>query len=460
MMKNLLSKKLLTLLSLLLVLVLLAACTPAATPDEAPETPAADAEEVDEPEEPADDVEPEEPADVGEEAVTITFSVNVQPQLPLEFWQGIADAYMAENPHVTVELLPNPGAGVTIFEHQATLLATGQFPDVMVMQNPADFVPAGALYPFELDFLDFIEEPTVGMIGGNQYVANYKKQVIGVFYNRDMFEEHGWSVPETYAEFIALCEAIEAEGILPVSMGIRDGWPQIMLANMIAGTELLAANPGWGARRNADEVQFDNPDLIRAFERYQEIVQRFSGPHVAALSYTEMLEQFFNGTAAMLPMGSWVNADIYALGDDFNAGWFPMPGENDANVLSVFINEGLSVGATDNNQHPEVAKDFVRFFFTNEQVMSDFLFSEQLFWTTVEKFPFQMSPLRQEIGEMIIGMQFVEGFESMTGDDAFLPGLKDYFTNVLTQNIAMGNDVQSELQAFDAEWERANAALD
>ena len=457
-MKNLKSKKLLSLLSLLLVLALvgLVACTPAA--DDDPEPPPV---VEDDPEPPADDEDdPEPPADDEPEAVTITFSVNVQPQLPLEFWQGIADAFMDEYPHVTVELLPNPGAGVTIFEHQSTLLATGQFPDVMVMQNPADFVPAGALAPFPLDFLDFIEEPTVGMIGGNQYVANYKKQVIGVFYNRAMFAEHGWEVPGTYAEFIALCEAIEAAGILPVSMGIRDGWPQIMLANMLAGTELLAANPGWGARRNADEVQFDNPDLIRAFERYQEIVTRFSGPHVAALSYTEMLEQFFNGEAAMLPMGSWVNADIYALGDDFSAGWFPMPGENDANVLSVFINEGLSIGATENNQHQDVAKQFVRFFFTNEQVMSDFLFSEQLFWTTVEKFPFQMSPLRQEIGEMIIGMHFVEGFESMTGDDAFIPGLKDYFTNVLTQNIAMGNDVQAELQAFDAEWERANAALD
>ena len=452
-MKNLKLTKLLSLLSLLLVFVLIAACAADEPPAVAPAGTAADAPAG------AAAVDPA-PAANGAEPVTITFSVNVQPQLPMEFWQRIADSFMAAYPHVTVELLPNPGAGITIFEHQATLLATGQFPDVMVMQNPADFVPAGALYPFELDFLDFIAEPTVGMIDGRQYVANYKKQVIGVFYNRDMFAEHGWTVPQTYAEFIALCEAIEAAGILPVTMGIRDGWPQIMLANMLAGTELLAHTPDWGARRNRGEVQFDNPDLIRAFTRYQEIVQRFGGPHVAALSYTEMLEQFFNGTAAMLPMGSWVNADIYALGDAFNAGWFPMPGEHNADVLSVFINEGLSIGATANNQHQDVAKAFVRHFFTNEQIMSDFLFSEQLFWTTVYEFPFSMSPLRHEIGERISGMQFVEGFESMTGDAAFLPGLKDYFTNILTQNIAMGADVQAELQAFDAEWERAFAALD
>ena len=48
----------------------------------------------------------------------------------------------------------------------------------------------------------------------------------------------------------------------------------------------------------------------------------------------------------------------------------------------------------------------------------------------------------------------------MTGDDAFLPGLKDYFTNKMTQNIAIGADVEAELDAFDAEWEISNEAIE
>ena len=71
-----------------------------------------------------------------------------------------------------------------------------------------------------------------------------------------------------------------------------------------------------------------------------------------------------------------------------------------------------------------------------------------------------MIPLRKQMEEMIADMVQVEGFESMTGDDAFLPGLKDYFTNKMTQNIAIGADVEAELDAFDAEWEIANEALE
>jgi len=57
-------------------------------------------------------------------------------------------------------------------------------------------------------------------------------------------------------------------------------------------------------------------------------------------------------------------------------------------------------------------------------------------------------------------MQEVEGFESMTGDDAFLPGLKDFFTNKTTQNIANGADIGAELDAMDVEWDIANEALE
>ena len=71
-----------------------------------------------------------------------------------------------------------------------------------------------------------------------------------------------------------------------------------------------------------------------------------------------------------------------------------------------------------------------------------------------------MIPLRKNMEEQIASMQEVEGFESMTGDDAFLPGLKDYFTNKMTQNIAIGADVEAELDAFDAEWEIANEAIE
>lgn len=392
------------------------------------------------------------------EETKIVFCVNIQPQLPLEFWQSIADRYMAANPDVKVEIIGNPSSNVTLPQYEKDLLATDQFPDIMVMQNPADFVPSGALLAFDDGDLDYLADPEVGKIGGKQYVANYKKQIIGVFYNKDMFAANGIEVPTTYQALIDACDKLLEAGIQPVSLGLKDGWPQGQLANMFAGTDLLAKDTHWGAKRNADEVKFNNPDLVKAMQKYQTICTKYCGDNITGITYTQMLEQFFNGNAAMLPIGSWVNAEVEKGLQDFEVGWFPIPGDEDANVVSVFVNEGLSIGA--NTKYPEVCKDFIHFFFTDKELYGEFLHSEQLFSTTKDTVEYDMIPLRKDMEEQIASMTEVEGFESMTGDDAFLPGLKDYFTNKMTQNIAIGADVEAELDAFDAEWEISNEAIE
>jgi multiple sugar transport system substrate-binding protein/raffinose/stachyose/melibiose transport system substrate-binding protein len=388
----------------------------------------------------------------------IVFCVNIQPQLPLEFWQSIADRYMAAKPDVKVEIIGNPSSNVTLPQYEKTLLATDQFPDIMVMQNPADFVPSGALLAFDEGDLDYLADPNVGKIDGKQYVANYKKQIIGVFYNKDMFAANGLEVPQTWQALVDASEKLLAAGIQPFSLGLKDGWPQGQLANMFAGTDLLAKDLHWGAKRNADEVKFNNPDLVKAMEKYQTICTKYCGSNITGITYTQMLEQFFTGKAAMLPIGSWVNAEVAKAEQDFEVGWFPIPGDEDANVVSVFVNEGLSIGA--NTKYPEICKDFIHFFFTDKELYGEFLKSEQLFSTTKESVEYEMIPLRKDMEEQIATMTEVEGFESMTGDDAFLPGLKDYFTNKMTQNIAIGADVVSELDAFDEEWEIAKEAID
>lgn len=392
------------------------------------------------------------------EETKIVFCVNIQPQLPLEFWQSIADRYMAANPDVKVEIIGNPSSNVTLPQYEKDLLATDQFPDIMVMQNPADFVPSGALLAFDDGDLDYLADPEVGKIGGKQYVANYKKQIIGVFYNKDMFAANGIEVPTTYQALIDACDKLLEAGIQPFSLGLKDGWPQGQLANMFAGTDLLAKDTHWGAKRNADEVKFNNPDLVKAMQKYQTICTKYCGDNITGITYTQMLEQFFNGNAAMLPIGSWVNAEVEKGLQDFEVGWFPIPGDEDANVVSVFVNEGLSIGA--NTKYPEVCKDFIHFFFTDKELYGEFLHSEQLFSTTKDTVEYEMIPLRKDMEEQIASMTEVEGFESMTGDDAFLPGLKDYFTNKMTQNIAIGADVEAELDAFDAEWEISNEAIE
>lgn len=62
----------------------------------------------------------------------------------------------------------------------------------------------------------------------------YMANASGVLYNKDMFEEHGWTIPTTWDEFTALCERIEAEGIQPLYFGFKDSWTCLAPWNAIA----------------------------------------------------------------------------------------------------------------------------------------------------------------------------------------------------------------------------------
>lgn len=94
------------------------------------------------------------------------------------------------------------------------------FVDSDILADVSDYQGLSSIKQSYLDILENLEfVPTEGTFGV-PYVAN----AAGVLYNRDMFEEHGWEIPETWDEFMELCEEIKSEGVLPMYFGFKDTW--------------------------------------------------------------------------------------------------------------------------------------------------------------------------------------------------------------------------------------------
>jgi len=62
---------------------------------------------------------------------------------------------------------------------------------------------------------------------GNLYGVSPTAEVVGVYYNKTLFDANGWTVPATFEEFEALLETIKAAGVTPISFGSLDGWNAI-----------------------------------------------------------------------------------------------------------------------------------------------------------------------------------------------------------------------------------------
>ena len=60
---------------------------------------------------------------------------------------------------------------------------------------------------------------------GKIYAVPMEQDLMGVYYNRDLFKKLGLEVPKTYAEFKAVAEKVKEAGLIPIAFGNKDKWP-------------------------------------------------------------------------------------------------------------------------------------------------------------------------------------------------------------------------------------------
>ena len=89
--------------------------------------------------------------------------------------------------------------------------------DAGILLDVSDSEVMGEIKDSYKDILEALEiVPTEGTFG-IPYVAN----AAGILYNRDMFEEHGWEIPNTWDELMTLCNDIQSEGFFHSISGSR-----------------------------------------------------------------------------------------------------------------------------------------------------------------------------------------------------------------------------------------------
>ncbi len=78
---------------------------------------------------------------------------------------------------------------------------------------------AGKSYDGKSTWKDTFEPSllALGAYNGKQYELPYHFNVMGWWYNPDTFAKHGWAVPKTFRELVALCPKIKAAGIAPIT---------------------------------------------------------------------------------------------------------------------------------------------------------------------------------------------------------------------------------------------------
>lgn len=169
---------------------------------------------------------------------------------------------------------------------------------------------------------------------GHLYGVSPTAEVVGVYYNKALFAQHGWTIPTSYDEFQTLMEKIQAANIVPISFGSLDGWNAI---HMFSAIQHLLVTRDYidDFVFSRQHMSFDsNANLKAATLLYEWNKYGFFTKGYEGIGYDASNESFKNGEAAMTITGSWLVPELMT-GTDQTFGFFLLPGFEGKKALAI-----------------------------------------------------------------------------------------------------------------------------
>ena len=281
--------------------------------------------------------------------------------------------------------------------------------------------------------LEFI--PTDGT-----YIVPYVANAAGILYNREMFKEHGWEIPETWDELNALCESIQAEGILPFYFGFKDTWTCLAPWNSMA-VDLSPADTTKQVNRGETTFTAEYRELS---EKYMSLLQ-YGPEDPFAYGYNDACTAFARGESAMYPIGSYAVPQILSVNPDLNIDSFVMPASDtpDGNTLNSGIDLGFCVMADCPNK--EAAYEVLDFLL-EDSVIQNYIDAQNAVPCKTGDF---------QLASQLDGMKEYITTGNMTDyQDHYYPS--EMSVDAQLQTFLLEKDVDAFLAKFDADWQRYN----
>jgi raffinose/stachyose/melibiose transport system substrate-binding protein len=359
-------KKFSLLLSIILAAALLLAACAKPAPTEVPvatEPPVAEEPAVEEP-----------PAEVPAEEITLVVWDQFYRDVESQVIETLNAEFEAAHPGVKIERVVK-----TLDDLKVTLklaLVETDGPDVaQVNQGRSDMgamVEAGLLLPLDeytaafswgerfsasvASRNSFTEDgKTFG--SGNLYGVSPTAEVVGVYYNKTLFEANGWVVPTTFDEFEALLATIKAAGVTPISFGSLDGWNAIHEFSAVQHL-LVSLDYINDFTYGVNNVSFDIPENQQAASVMQAWVDSgYFTDGFAGIGYDDSNKTFKAGEGAMTITGSWLTGELLTDTDQ-EFGFFLLPGNPDQTRLAIG-GVGVPFSIRKTTAQPDLAAEYL-----------------------------------------------------------------------------------------------------
>lgn len=255
-----------------------------------------------------------------------------------QFKELMIDPFVAKHPGVDIKLVPQSDEGLT--QKVQTALSAGQGPDFIETPGSATAIPF-AQAGFLADLTDLSQREgwkekllpwalDMGVIDGKLVAIPESYETLVLYYNKTLFEKHGWQPPTDRASLEALANQMTAAGVIPFSAGNADyngatEWLVSAFLNTVAG-------PGRIHDALAGQLPFTDQAFVDSMQLMVDYFNKgwFAGGVKQYLSTTDpqKFAKLAKGQAGMFISGSWEVSslnDYFEKSGDSDWAWVALP---------------------------------------------------------------------------------------------------------------------------------------
>jgi multiple sugar transport system substrate-binding protein len=168
-------------------------------------------------------------------------------------------------------------------------------------------------------FSDALKKASTGA-DGKQYFVPFYSYPWAVFYRKSVFAQRGYAVPKTWDEYKALAVRMRSDGLTPIALADKDGWPAMGTFDYI---DLRLNGYDFHVRLMAGEESWEDPKVKQIFRLWRELLP-YCQAGANGRTWQEGAQSLAQKQTGMYVLGLFVGQQFQGA-DAEDLDYFPFP---------------------------------------------------------------------------------------------------------------------------------------
>ena len=129
-----------------------------------------------------------------------------------------------------------------------------------------------------------------------------------IYYNIDVFNKHGLKEPNSWQDFVQVCETLKKNGIIPIAIGSKEVWP---VASWFDYLNLRINGLEYHKQLLGGKISYNDVGVNKVFAHFATLVNNnyFLEGH-SKITWKDALPYLYRGLAGMYLMGNFWTSQI------------------------------------------------------------------------------------------------------------------------------------------------------